>query len=326
MSQPYLPEEEEVTVVDQFLNSGRSAQDVLDYANDLHAKSLNDSFTPEEQQNFFKKAIDLKSAFSTLDRVSSSSVNDPFDVRDSASPENPLTNVYNQIQDIKNRQVEKKESITMDNIIDRSISEMGRVARTLVGVAPTPDKIPSVVRGAITGVDVVRTIAHGADAQFAANALLVTKTWQRMISEGTWDLPPAVKKDIEDFANAAGQGIIHQPQYEASAEIVQKIAEASEIFRGLEPILGGGVRAFVGVPTPRGATIPAAASRFTPDEPTAPKKDADPVDKAQTTAEDLAREAAKGTDLNRTAWVRAAQSVDPELVKIARDQGILCNF
>tara|TARA_R110002096_G_scaffold420144_1_gene625090 strand:- start:413 stop:2929 length:2517 start_codon:yes stop_codon:yes gene_type:complete len=323
MSQPYLPEEEEVTVVDQFLNSGRSAQDVLDYANDLHAKSLNDSFTPEEQQNFFKKAIDLKSAFSTLDRVSSSSVNDPFDVRDSASPENPLTNVYNQIQDIKNRQVEKKESITMDNIIDRSISEMGRVARTLVGVAPTPDKIPSVVRGAITGVDVVRTIAHGADAQFAANALLVTKTWQRMISEGTWDLPPAVKKDIEDFANAAGQGIIHQPQYEASAEIVQKIAEASEIFRGLEPILGGGVRAFVGVPTPRGATIPAAASRFTPDEPTAPKKDADPVDKAQTTAEDLAREAAKGTDLNRTAWVRAAQSVDPELVKIARDQGIL---
>ena len=324
MSQPYLPEEEEVTLVDQFLNSGRSAQDVLDYANDLHAKSLNDSFTPEEQQNFFKKAIDIKSAFNTLDRVSSSSVNDPFDVRDSASPENPLTNVYSQIQDIKNRQIEKKEPITMDNVIDRSISEMARVARTLVGVAPTPDKIPNVVKGAVIGADVAKTMAFGAEGQLAANALLVTKTWGRMLNEGTWNLPPAVKKDIEDFANAAGQGKIHQPQYEDSAEIVQKIAEASEIFRGLEPIMGGGVRAFVGVPTPRGATMPAAASRFTPkDEPTAPKKDADPVDKAQTTAEDLAREAATGKDLNRTAWVRAAQSVDPELVKIARDQGIL---
>ena len=327
MSQPYLPEEEEVTVVDQFLNSGRSAQDVLDYANDLHAKSLNDSFTPEEQQNFLKKAIDLKSAFSTLDRVSSSSVNDPFDVRDSASPENPLTNVYNQIQDIKIRQEEKKEPITMDNVIDRSISEMARVARTLVGVAPTPDKIPNVVKGAVIGADVAKTIARGAEAQFAANATLVNRTWSRMLKEGTWNLPPAVKKDIEDFANAAGEGRLHQPQYEASAEIVQKIAEASEIFRGLEPIMGGGLKAFVGVPTPRGATIPVAtgAARVAPDEPTttAPKKDAEFTEQTKTTAEDLAREAAKGTDFNRTAWVQAAQAVDPELVKIARDQGIL---
>jgi len=327
MSQPYLPEEEEVTVVDQFLNSGRSAQDVLDYANDLHAKSLNDSFTPEEQQNFLKKAVDLKSAFSTLDRVSSNSVNDPFDVRDSASPENPLTNVYNQIQDIKIRQEEKKEPITMDNVIDRSISEMARVARTLVGVAPTPDKISNVVKGAVIGADVAKTIARGAEAQFAANATLVNRTWSRMLKEGTWNLPPAIQKDIEDFANAAGEGRLHQPQYEASAEIVQKIAEASEIFRGLEPIMGGGVRAFVGVPTPRGATIPVAtgAARVAPDEPqpTAPKKDADFTEQTKTTAEDLAREAATGKDLNRTAWVQAAQAVDPELVKIARDQGIL---
>ena len=318
MTQPYQPEEEEAALVDQFLSSGKSVQDVVDYANDIHAKSQNESFTPEERQYFSKKAIGIKSAFSTLDKVSSSSVNDPYDVRDSESPENPLSSVYSQVQDIKNRQVEKKEPITMDNIIDRSISEMGRVARTLMGVPlPTPDK-------GIIGVDVARTIAQGADAQFVASGILMGKTWLTMLKEGTWNLPPAVKKDIEDFANAAGQGKIHQPQYEDSAEIVQKIAEASEIFRGLEPIMGGGVRAFVGVPTPRGATMPAAASRFTPkDEPTAPKKDADPVDKAQTTAEDLAREAATGKDVNRTAWVRAAQSVDPELVKIARDQGIL---
>jgi len=329
MSQPYLPEEEEVTLVDQFLESGKSVQDVIDYANNIYAKSQNESIAPDERQAFFQEAKRLKSVVATIDRVSSSSVNDPFDVRDSASPENPLTNVYNQIQDIKNRQVEKKEPITMDNIIDRSISEMGRVARTLVGVAPTPDKIPSVVKGAVIGADVAKTIARGAEAQFVANATLMTRTWSRMLTEGTWNLPPAVKYDIENFANAVGLRRLHQPQYEASAEIVQKIAEASEIFRGLEPIMGGGLKAFVGVPTPRGATIPTAvgASRFAPDEPTttAPKKDADFVDPevSKTTAEDLAREAATGKDLNRTEWVRAAQSVDPQLVKIARDQGIL---
>ena len=60
MSQPYLPEEEEVTLVDQFLNSGKSVQDVIDYANNIYAKSQNESIAPDERQAFFQEAKRLK--------------------------------------------------------------------------------------------------------------------------------------------------------------------------------------------------------------------------------------------------------------------------